>query len=190
MDHIQSFTPAAKEYLYTFYGILDRMIQGMTHAEQTGSISYDFISQMIPHHEAAIEMSRSLLDYQPCPALRTIAQGIIQEQTESIRQMREIQDACAAQPSSAQDLCLYRRRTGQILRVMFSAMEDAPTCNQIDADFMREMIPHHRGAVEMSENALRYPLCPGLRPILQAIIVSQKRGIRQMERLLCQMGRA
>ena len=39
----------------------------------------------------------------------------------------------------------------------------------------------------MSENALRYPLCPGLIPVLDAIIVSQKKGVRQMQRLLWQI---
>ena len=38
------------------------------------------------------------------------------------------------------------------------------------------MIPHHQGAIRMSENALRYLLCPGLIPLLDAIIVSQKKG--------------
>ena len=56
--------------------------------------------------------------------------------------------------------------------------------NRINADFMREMIPHHEGAVRMSENALCFPLCPELVPILSRIIVSQKKGVREMKRLL------
>ena len=63
--------------------------------------------------------------------------------------------------------------------------EDVPAdADQIDVNFMREMIPHHEGAVRMSENALRYPICPELIPILQAIVTSQRRGVRQMEQLL------
>lgn len=46
---------------------------------------------------------------------------------------------------------------------------------------------YHRGAIEMSQNALRYPICPELVPILDAIISSQQEGIRKMERLLCCM---
>ena len=36
----------------------------------------------------------------------------------------------------------------------------------------------------MSENALHYTLCPELEPILKAILSSQSRGIREMQRLL------
>ena len=44
----------AEEYLRTLHCIIDRMIEGMTCAELTNSISHKFIVQMIPHHRAAI----------------------------------------------------------------------------------------------------------------------------------------
>lgn len=46
------------------------------------------------------------------------------------------------------------------------------------------MIPHHQGAIYMSENALRYCICPQLQPILENIIVSQRQEVREMNRLL------
>ena len=70
---------------------------------------------------------------------------------------------------------------------MFYEMRSARTDNNLNANFIREMIPHHRGAVRMSENALKHCLCPELVPILEAIIASQKKGIRQMQQLLRQM---
>ena len=67
---------------------------------------------------------------------------------------------------------------------MFSKMENACASNNINADFMREMIPHHQGAIQMSQNVLRFDICPELVPILQAIITSQREGVNKMERLL------
>ena len=46
------------------------------------------------------------------------------------------------------------------------------------------MIPHHEGAVRMSENALRFSLCQELQPILTSITSTQKAGIQKMEHLL------
>ena len=63
-------------------------------------------------------------------------------------------------------------------------MKRAPRTERIPCDFIREMIPHHEGAIRMSENALRFSLCPELIPILDAIIISQKEGVRQMRKLL------
>lgn len=173
-----------KRYLERFYCILEEMITGMTGAEQTESISYDFIVQMIPHHQAAIEMSRNLLCYTTNLPLERLAEGIIQEQTESIAQMQAALSCCSQVCNCEQEQCLYRRRSEQILETMFSQMECAEECNCINHNFIREMIPHHRGAIRMSENALRFEICPELVPILDAIIRSQCQGVREMERLL------
>ena len=67
-------------------------------------------------------------------------------------------------------------------------MSNARDTNRINCDFMWEMIPHHRGAVEMSKNALQFDICPQLKPILDAIITSQQKGIREMQHLLKCLG--
>ena len=144
----------------------------------------NFIVQMIPHHEAAIEMSKNILQYTTFIPLQDIAQGIIEEQTQSIADMRNALSQCDMQTDSPCDLRLYQECVQQIMQAMFSRMKTAVSTNQINANFMREMIPHHMGAIRMSENALRYSVCPKLVPILKAIIASQERGIREMKRLL------
>ena len=176
-----------KTYLSQFHCILDKIIEGMTTAELTNSISHNFIVQMIPHHQAAIEMSENILKYTTLVPLQEIAKKIITEQTKSIENMRKIECECSESINQECDVRLYQRRVNQIMRRMFNGMENAGTTNNINADFMREMIPHHRGAIEMSSNALQYNLCHGLYPILKAIITSQRKGIMQMQNLLKHM---
>lgn len=178
----------AKDYLSTFHCIWEEMIHKMTAAELSDSISYNFIVQMIPHHQAAIEMSRNLLQYTTNVPLQDIASQIITEQTKSIENMQEIQCTCHMTENTNQELCLYQRRIDQIMQNMFSRMGNAPGTNQLNADFIREMIPHHQGAIEMSKTTLQYDICPQLKPILDAIIVSQERGVAQMSQLLKNMG--
>lgn len=173
-----------KDYLTEFHCILNEMIQGMTSAELSDSISYNFMVQMIPHHRAAIEMSHNILQYTTNIELQDIALNIVEAQTKSIENMQAILCSCGTHENVKQDLCRYQSRINQIMRTMFSQMGNAPSANRIDCDFMWEMIPHHRGAVEMSETTLQFCICPELRPILEAIITSQKRGIAQMQNLL------
>lgn len=184
MMNAYKFSDNTKDYLTRFYCILDEMIQGMTSAELNDSISHNFITQMIPHHQAAIEMSKNILQYTTCMPLQNIASNIITMQTQSIENMRAVLDECSALSNSCRDLCLYQRHFENIAHTMFTEMDTACATNQINADFMREMIPHHRGAIRMSENALRYNICPELKPILDSIITSQRKGIREMQRLL------
>lgn len=178
------FHTRTKTYLSCFYEILGEMIRGMCGATLTDSISQNFIVQMIPHHRAAIEMSRNVLEYTTLAPLRQIACRIITEQTQSIRDLEAALCACSVwenTPSCRQD---YLRSIQEITRTMFARMGTACSTNQIDATFMREMIPHHEGAIRMSECALQYSICPELRPILQAILTSQKAGVREMTCLL------
>lgn len=173
-----------KQYLSRYYDILDEMIRNMNGAEQSGSVSRNFIAQMIPHHYAAVEMSRNILRYTTLLPLQNIAQEIIDEQTRGIAEMRDIANICGAAANTPEELRLYQLRFRQVSERMFARMRSAAVDNDINADFMREMIPHHEGAIHMSKNALQYPLCPELVPILREIISSQEKGVLEMRRLL------
>ncbi len=173
-----------KDYLATFHCVLENMIQGMKDAELTDSISHNFIAQMIPHHQAAIDMSRNILQYTTCVTLQDIAMRIVEEQTKSIESMRNIVSCCNKFKNTQKELHLYQNRTEQVMHTMIADMENSCVTNQINADFLWEMIPHHRGAISMAENTLCYPICPELKPILCAIIRSQQKDIMQMQQLL------
>ena len=185
MKNPSELSLVTQRYLKEYQNILEEMICGMTQAELNNSISHNFIVQMIPHHRAAIRMSENLLQYTTCIPLQDIALRIITEQTKSIENMEKALPNCCRFQNPQQLLSRYQFRYGQITQAMFSEMKTACATNHLNSNFMREMIPHHRGAVRMSENALRFPICPELKPILQAIITSQENGIREMQQLLC-----
>ena len=98
--------------------------------------------------------------------------------------MKSIIGTCGQFSNSPQELDAYQRGMDQIMDTMFSEMEHACAVNNINVSFIHEMIPHHQGAIRMSELTLKASICPQLPPILHAIITSQKRGVMQMEQLL------
>ncbi|MCX4267037.1 MAG: DUF305 domain-containing protein [Lachnospiraceae bacterium] len=171
-------------YLQTYDSILNKMISSMSQTSQTDSISYSFILQMIPHHQAAIQMSENLLRYTTNIPLQNIALQIIEEQTKNIENMQQIQFQSQTFTNSKQDLSLFHRKLRQIMHIMFFEMKHAPILNQINTDFIYEMIPHHEGAVKISETTLQYPICPKLKPLLTSIISSQEKSISKMQYLL------
>ena len=178
------FSRNTQTYLNTFSCILDNMIKGMTCAELTNSISHNFIVQMIPHHKAAIEMSENILKYTTNLTIESIACNIIEEQTKSIANMEKVLSCCSNQRNSEQSLYEYQNTVNEICQNMFCKMRDAKSVNSVNCNFLREMLPHHEGAVAICEATLEYRICPELDPILESIITSQKRGICQMEELL------
>lgn len=72
---------------------------------------------------------------------------------------------------------------GAMNRAMDRMMLDmhAPSTGDADQDFVRMMIPHHRGAIEMAFAELRYGTNPHLKRIAQEIIVEQQQEIAAMD---------
>jgi len=171
------------QYVSRFYDLLNEMRRKMTNAGCTDSISHNFIVQMLPHHQTAIYMSHNLLQYTTWIPLQNLAENIIREQTKSIEDMTKILNRCCLYTNTEQDLSSYLQCFDSISQTMFTRMENACTDNSISGNFLREMIPHHEGAIQMSENALHFPVCEDLLPILSSMITCQRAGIQKMKSL-------
>ena len=123
----------AAEYLRRCREILDTMIDEMSNAQLGCSISQNFIMQMIPHHRAAIEMSRNLLEHSRFRPVRCIAENIITSQTKSIENMQSALECCSQVKNCSQELCGYQRRFRDITGIMFEQMKGACTTGCIAA---------------------------------------------------------
>ena len=66
---------------------------------------------------------------------------------------------------------------------MHAGMDVAPSGN-VDRDFMRMMIPHHQGAIDMARALLKYGRDEKLKRLAQSIVVEQAQEITYMRTLL------
>lgn len=64
------------------------MDHGMRQAPMTGLPEHDFMAMMIPHHQGAIDMAKSILLGTQDPEVRNLALGILTEQANEIRVMQ------------------------------------------------------------------------------------------------------
>ena len=178
----------AKRYLCCYYQILDEMIQGISAAKLTQSISQNTIIQLLPHQRAAVRLSRNILEVSNDSAVRRLAQRAAARETETVEAL-EAELADADQLTSPQmDLRLFQRRAELIFREMYAQMGAVSEGNQLDALFLRQMIPQRQGAVRAARTALQYEVSAGLAPLLRSAIDAQSREIRQMRALLSQRG--
>jgi len=83
-------------YLEKYLSITKNMIHKMRIAPRCININLNFVNEMIPHHEGAIEMCNNLLQYYTSPRLRLVAESIIKEQSNGVKQLKEIQKQLCA----------------------------------------------------------------------------------------------
>lgn len=79
-------------YNNTFYTITTAMITQMVSSKRGSSIDLNFISEMIPHHEGAIEMCQNLIKYPIDPRLYKVAIHIIEEQSKGVQELKSLQE--------------------------------------------------------------------------------------------------
>ena len=64
---------------------------------------------------------------------------------------------------------------------MHSAMRSVSASGNSDADFVKLMLPHHQGAVDMAKTELLYGKDPQMRRLAQEIITDQESEIQLMQ---------
>lgn len=182
MNHT-NLSAVSSDYLETYDAIVDRMIHLSESVRESGNITKDFVYQMIPHHMAAIEMSQNLLRYTTFIPLQNMAENTVRSQTKSISDMRTVLASCGCHRNSEADAQKYNRCSAGAMEQMFAEMKAAPRGNAINANFIREMIPHHLGGIRMAQCALAFPICDALAQMLVEMIKSETEEIKMMRRL-------
>lgn len=79
-------------YMTKYLAITKNMICRMKNSPRCININLNFVNEMIPHHEGAVAMCENLLQYCIDPRLKDVAETIIREQSEGVRQLKEIRE--------------------------------------------------------------------------------------------------
>jgi uncharacterized protein (DUF305 family) len=134
-----------------------------------------YVEQMIPHHVAAVEMARLALTQTQTPYLQTLAQSIISSQSAEIARMRSMAARLRAAGMKAVSLGLTKAQMG-----MDHDMSHLVGASPFDTAFVDMMIPHHQGAITMSQVVFAKGVSADIRQLAEQITNAQRQQIRQM----------
>ncbi len=136
----------------------------------------NWVRKMIVHHQGAVDMSRIVLEQSPTADVAEMARMTIEKQQKEIGDLEKLRKEGAPDQESAE---LYRPS----MMDMHQKMQAATGAN-VSETFMRKMLEHHRGAVAMSDIALRDGVSGALRPQIQKTRDDQQKEAEMVEAML------
>ena len=159
-----------------------------------------FIEMMIPHHQQAVEMADIASTRGQHPEIKNLAVAIKKDQTREIEQMRtwyktwygkEVpimtmtdQGMMAGHGNMCQQMNPPDRMEMPMngkMHCMNMDLETLKNAPDFDKEFIRQMIPHHRMAVKMSQMIVKKTAKPEIRNLARSIIKTQMAEIKQMQ---------
>ena len=183
MDHSTMAAADAPASTKAYEAAMAGMMMNMM-TPPTGKPDLDFMQGMVPHHQGAIDMAKAVLQYGKDPEVKSLAEGVIKAQEGEIAFIKEWlgrtdQNALVVVPESA-------KGNEQAMTAMKSM---APYSGDPDTDFVKGMIPHHQGAIDMAKIALQFAKDPLVLKLAQEIITAQEAEIRFMTGWLAKTGK-
>lgn len=137
-----------------------------------------FLDTMILHHQGAVDMALLTDTRAQHTELKNLAKAIIADQQKEIAQMKRWREEWFSGAAKAVNMEFSGMRDG--MKKMDLPKLDALKANDFDLEFIRQMIPHHEGAVLMAKAAVKDSERPELRAMAESIIKSQESEIARM----------
>jgi len=138
-----------------------------------------FIDTMIVHHQGAVDMALLVNTRSQRPELKALAQTIIDEQRKEIAHLKELRLKWFGEARPAVNMDFPGMRTG--MSGMDMKKLESLKANEFDVEFVRQMIPHHEGAIEMAKALKNSDSYAELKELSDTMIKTQTVEIEQMK---------
>lgn len=139
-----------------------------------------FIDTMIVHHQGAVDMAKMLSEKGQHSEIKKLGIVIIAAQEREIGEMKAWREKWFAgkPPAVNMDLAgMNASMAGMDMKKLGSL-----SGNAFDLEFIKQMIPHHEGAIAMAQEALKRSQKEEVKTLAKSIINEQQGEIDEMKR--------
>jgi uncharacterized protein (DUF305 family) len=158
----------------------------MNHSEMKSSpnaasapFDLQFLDTMIAHHQGAVDMAKDAEAKAHHQELKTLAKNIIASQEKEIDEMKMWREKWFAAEPPAMNMEMAGMKDS--MKGMDMSTLESLTGNDFDLEFIKQMIPHHDGAVIMAKEALQKSQKSEIKNLAASIIKDQEAEIKQMK---------
>jgi len=124
----------------------------------------------MPHHQGAIDMANVVLQFGKDPEIKSLAEAVLNAQQGEIAFMKDwlAKTDQTNLPTAADATKPSEQAAATMMQnMMMSYTGDA------DIDFVKGMIPHHQGAIDMAKIATQFAKDPALLKLANDIVTAQ-----------------
>ncbi|NJR70943.1 MAG: DUF305 domain-containing protein [Synechococcales cyanobacterium CRU_2_2] len=147
---------------------------GGSHGHGTAiATDLDFLEEMIPHHQEAVDTSAYLLTRTSDQGLQTFLRGVIDVQAQEVNQMKQWYQQWFSKPYAPSGT--YETMIGSLPQTEGAALERA---------YLQGMVAHHQGAIAMAQQIKTRSQRPELKQMAAAIVMTQTKEVGQLEHWL------
>lgn len=164
------------------HGGMDHSTMKSSPGAESAPRELQFLDTMIVHHQAAVDMAMLAESRAQRTELKELAANIISEQEREIAKMSEWRDQWFEGKTEAVNLEFPGMAAG--MRGMDLKKLESLKGREFDVEFIRQMISHHEGAVEMAKAMKGGDGRAELKELTDDIITAQQAEIKQMREWL------
>ena len=176
---------AETDEIIHYEAAMNAMMKGMM-STPTGKPDLDFMQDMIPHHQGAVAMAKTVLQYGKDPEVKAFAENVVKAQEGEINFMTAWL-ASTDRNALATSAEATKANAAAMAQMMTTMM--VPYSGDADVDFVKGMIPHHQGAIDAAKVALQFAKDPAVLKLAQDIATAQESEITFMKAWLERMGK-
>ena len=139
-----------------------------------------FLTAMVPHHQAAVDMAELAGARAKRPEIRQLAGEIVEAQNGEMQDMTLAHQRIFGEPLPTGGMAHGGLGLSEDEMGMSMDMRGLETAREFDRTFIDMMIRHHQGAIRMARAQLERGEDPELKQLARAIVAAQSREIKQM----------
>lgn len=181
VQHRDSTHDSTTNHVSEYAQSMGKMHHAMMIASEEKDPDIAFAKGMIPHHQGAIDMANIQLKYGKDPEIRQLAEQVLKAQQPEIDMMNQWLVTYKPQQlnENLSHVKAYQESMGSHDVMMNGTQENDP-----DIAFVKGMIPHHQGAIDMAKIQLKYGKTEQMRKLAEDIIKAQQVEIDFMKQWL------
>jgi len=138
-----------------------------------------FLDTMFANHRGAVFMPGLWGEKAQHPEIKTLCSNIISSQEKEITEMNAWRDKWFA--GAAPAVNMEMAGMSDSMKGMDMKKLGSLSGNDFDLEFIKQMMPHHEGAVIMAKEALQKSTKDEIKTLAGAIIKAQEAEIKQMK---------